>query len=305
MILSLMKRKIIRQGDGGFTVTLPVAWIRDRELQAGDEVECTEAEQGLLLASPQGKQETSLHLDLSSFDDRMILNLLNQGYRLGYDVISATFQSPEQYACVERTMPMLLGFEIVEKDKYHCILQNIAEPDQEKFEMILRKLFLQLLWLSERVVQNVAAVEFKRGEYASAKLQIDKLTNFLRRTVIRTHYGGKKAALLYSVITQLSLIGHSYVYLYEYVADQKTVVSLRTKEHLSQIHSLLQNYYDAFYKKDLSLLSQIGKQKITLFKQNDLLLEKGKGRELVVLSYARETIRTIHMATPATIGYFL
>jgi len=36
---SLMERSLIKFGDGGIAVTLPIAWVRYNNLQPGDKVE--------------------------------------------------------------------------------------------------------------------------------------------------------------------------------------------------------------------------------------------------------------------------
>ena len=122
-----MKRKLIGQGAGGVTVTLPINWIREFSLEPGSEVDVSQVDAGILISGVGLKKEKSLQLDLSPYDHRMILNFLNQSYRLGYDTLILTYTTEAQYQSIAKiTTDTLLGFEIVEKKPKSCVLQKAA-----------------------------------------------------------------------------------------------------------------------------------------------------------------------------------
>lgn len=299
-----MKRKLIKQGAGGFTVTLPIDWIREHNLEQGAEVETEEIEEGILISSGIKKKEKSINLDITKHDKRMTLNLLNQSYRLGYDTIKINYKDQEQAAWIEEITKSLLGFESLERKETSCILQNIAEPDEEKFDVILRKIFLEILEISEKVEKKIETKEETENEMKSKKEQVDKLTNYARRAIIRKRRD-TKTPLLYGIITQLSLISHAYIYLLEYASKKKYKLNKKGVEHLKRVNEMFRKYYEAFYEKDFIKLNMIGKEKILLESVNNMLLEQSSGAETVLLAYMREIIRNVHMCTPVTIGYYL
>ncbi|MFA6888095.1 MAG: AbrB/MazE/SpoVT family DNA-binding domain-containing protein [Candidatus Woesearchaeota archaeon] len=301
-----MKRKLIKQGLGAVTITLPIQWVKERNLSAGTEVDVNETDEGILISSQFLKKEKAITVDVSSYNDRMIMNMIYQSYRLGYDTIILLFANEEQYEAIQRITPTLIGFEITERKQNSCVLQNIAEPNEDKFEIMLRKIFLQTLQFSEEI-KNYLTTGNSEKKFIDEKLQIDKLTNYARRAIIRTKQGGNKASLLYEIVSKLSIISHGYFYLYEYVhkTKKKRVFEKRISEHLTKTNNLLKKYYDAFYKKDLDELYKIGAEKIELFKENNILLESSKGEICVMLSYIREIIRNIQLIATATIGFAL
>lgn len=301
-----MRRKLIGQGVGGVTVTLPINWVRDFSLNPGSEVDVLETNEGILVQAVHSKKEKSITLDLREYDRRMILNFLNQSYRLGYDSIHITYKNEEQYSTItEITKNTLLGFEIVENKNYHCTLQNIAEPDVDKFEVILRKIFLQIMEMAEKIIEDFRKNVLSKQSIEEYKLQIDKLTNYTRRTIIRTKYGGNKSILLYSIISQLSLISHAYYYIYQYSIDKKKKLSSELLFCLIGITQMFRTYYEAFYAKDLKKLSQLSKLKDEFMAQNTTLLEKSTPSTAVFLSHMREIIRLTHMCMPFSLGYWL
>ncbi len=310
-----MKRKLIKQGQGGLTITLPIKWIREYNLDSNpsQEIELTQTPQGILITAEIAKREKETNIELKNYDKRMILNILNQAYRLGSDIIHITYTKNEQLKIIEEiTKDVLLGFEITtnkEKDKF-CTIQNIAEPDPEKFEIIMRKVFLQILELSTKVTNtlNPKEKQINKEDLQNTKHQIDKLTNYCRRTVLRSQLSNPKTVFLYDILSKLSLISHAYIYLHSTTQTKHSTATPITKEiesHLQKTNTYLRQFYDAFYKKDLDLLNNISNGKEQLQHENDTLLEKSKGTNNIILAYAREIIRLVHMCSPAAIGYYL
>ncbi|MBI2662623.1 hypothetical protein HYX11_04150 [Candidatus Woesearchaeota archaeon] len=301
-----MKRKLIGQGAGGITVTLPINWVRNYSLIPGAEVDVSEIDEGVLISAVKNKKEKIITLDLKDYDQRMILNFLNQSYRLGYDTLNLTYSSEAQYQIIlETTKETLLGFEIVEHKKNNCILQNISEPDPEKFAIILKKLFLQLIDLSEKVTEDFKTNKLSLHDLDETKSQIDKLTNYCRRTILRTPSREIKSILLYSIISQLSLVNHAYYYMYQYAYAKKKKLNPELQFYLIGINQMFHTYYDAFYAKDFNQLSLISKFREQLMGQNQTLFEKSTPNTVMFISYMREIIRAIHLCLPLSIGYWL
>ncbi len=301
-----MKRKLIGQGAGGITVTLPINWVREFSLQAGTEVDLSQTDQGILISAAKIKTPKTLTLDLREYDSRMILNFLNQAYRLGYDTLQIQYATPSQYTAIAQiTRNTLLGFEIVEHKPSHITLQNIAEPDAEKFDIILRKIFLQILELASHVTDAFKNPLLNQSLIEEYKIQIDKLTNYSRRTIIKTSSGGDKSVLLYSILSQLSLVSHAYYYMYTYSLSKKKKLSPELLFTLTGINHMFREYYEAFYSQDIKRLARISQFKDEFTKQNLELFEKSTPNTVIFLAHMREIIRSIHMCLPFSVGYWL
>lgn len=299
-----MKRRLIQQGLGGFTVTLPIQWVREYNLTAGSEVDVTENPEGVLISAQLTKREKSISLDVSSYDNSlMITNLLNHAYRLGYDIIKLKYSSEKQYSeIVKITSTLLLGFEVVRNQKHECILQNIAEPDAEKFEVMLRKFFLICKEQSE-FLSNLDQVNLQQlNEY---KLQNDRLANYLRRTLIRSRVSGETSFLVYLIVGNVSYVNHALFYLFNYLKTCKKVPSKETRNLCNKTKELYSLFYQAFYNKDYSFLDTLGKDKLHLDASINLLLEKGKGPDNIILCYLKEASRMVQLCVPPTLGVII
>ena|SRR3989338_841745 len=302
-----MKRKIIRLGQATYVMSLPSKWIRESNLNKGDYIEVEEKDGNLIISTQKAAQRTEVTLDLHNFNERTIQNVLNQTYRKGFDVIRLKYATSEQLKSVRRiTKETLLGFEVVKEEKGFCTLENIAEPSVEKYDVILRKLFLVIKNEAEEII-----LEVKEGTLTNQarrdeiKNNVDNYTNFIRRLIIKYKIqGAKDSYLLFYAISLLSLIHHGYYYLYQYLGEKKNIhLSAETKHVFQKVNELFTTYYAAFYKNDYTLAHQISVDRKKIMQQEIYpLLEAHKGIENVVLSCLNEIMRMIHLSSTAIFG---
>ena len=95
-----MRRKIISQGNKSYTLTLPLGWITEQNLKAGDEVEIKEDENNIIIAPTKISSITtdSCAIDAKNLGKRAILRSLHNAYRKGYDKINVTDADSENFA---------------------------------------------------------------------------------------------------------------------------------------------------------------------------------------------------------------
>ena len=115
-----MKRKVIRQGHGTLTITLPAKWVEQNGVKAGDELKMEERERTLFLNS-NGRDNDKITIDIT--DCSLILErLLYSIYKKGYDEVEIFSSNPRHFLKVqEAAHSILVGFEIVSQTKSSCI----------------------------------------------------------------------------------------------------------------------------------------------------------------------------------------
>lgn len=304
-----MRRKMIKQGNNSYTLTLPISWIREEKLEANGEVEIEEEDGNLIVSLPKDikRKESSIEVDVKDYNERTIRNILNQNYRKGYDMINIKNASKSQLEIIRDIVrKTLLGFEVVEENSDNCAIQNIAEPSDEKFSIILRKIFLYIKDESEEILKeflNKKTNNLKKREHN--KDIIDNYTNLCRRLIIKGKIGGtKNSYLLMQIVSRLSLIYHAYYYMYKFATSQKNLkVSNGTLELLKQANDIFNLFYDSFYKKDFDKAHEIGVLKDKhLYGSIYQLLQKSKGPENVLLYHIGEIIRLTHIESTNIFG---
>ena len=303
-----MRRKIIKLGQATYVASLPSKWIREHNLEKGDYLECEDVEGNLIFST----QKISLHMEvtinLSNSGERTIRNILNQTYRKGFDQIKLKFTQLQQLDIIrEIVRETLLGFEIVREETDFCVVENIAEPSAEKFDIILRRLFLSIKQEGEELLEELQQQKVPNLERQNSNKNIvDNYTNFIRRLIIKNKIkGARDSYLLYYGISLLSLIHHGYFYLRKSISEhQRKALSMEFLSLLKETNALFETYYQAFYRNDLDLADhvQISKQHL-MSKIYKSLLQK-KGIENVALCHLAEIIRMIQMSSTTFFGLY-
>lgn len=297
-----MRRSIIKQGNNSYTLTLPIDWIREEKLLEGGNVEIVQEENRLIVSVPADvkKSESKIELDLDSYSTRTVSNLLKTMYRMGFDSMILKFQEPKMLDSIKEVVrKTLLGFEVTSEDKNSCTVQNIAEPSADKFDVMLRKVFLFISDDSKAISQSFKTGKLNAKRFDDSIALQDDYTNFCRRVIIKNKIGGSKNSYSYYLLVgRLSLIYHSYYYMHKFAAAKKLKLGKETLEVLDKTNKLFDDFYNVFYKHNLEKVNEIEIERDKLVNSDIYsLLQKKKGAENVILYHIGEILRLIHFSS--------
>ncbi len=293
-----MKRTLIAQGKGGLTAYLPKAWIDSKGLKAGNSVDISDVD-GRLIIQSEKKEVKEVTLYLNNDNKHDVTTLLSHAYRAGYDKISIESSDIRiQKEVVTITKDKLLGFEVVAKEQGKIVIENISEPSEKKYEVLLRRILFIMKDSFELLAQGVEAVSFdKLSEIKESKDEHERLTLFCKRVLSKERYEREPLAS-WELLTFLTHIQHALFYTYEYAQKEKPILSERTKKLTKDLVVYYSLFEHAFIHKDKESVHLINAQKKE-YQFGTCLdeLEKSKGKETVLLSYIREIFRLIQIAT--------
>ena len=179
-----MKRKLIKQGLGGVTVTLPIRWLRELNLDAGAEVEVTETEHGILISSEAlaGKKKTK-ELLLKKDEQGRLRTILSSLYRQGYDEIILNFESPFSLNDITKIVDSLMGYLITEQTDKRIIIKNAFKEDFEGINPIMGKMFITTAFFLKQIWSYLNGEKIKEEELMSVRNSIIKLRDYAQRMI--------------------------------------------------------------------------------------------------------------------------
>ena len=302
-----MKRKLIKQGGGGYTIYLPKKWVDSKGLSSGDQIDVKEIGTALNInASIITKKEITL--ELTEQNKQNLRNMLTHLYRRGFDRISIKNIDDRLIERIKQiTQGLLLGFEITETDKRICTLENISEPTEEKYAVLLKRVYL-IIKETHRILLN----DFKKSKYENLKAIEDHKTNqdkfvlFCKRILTKERYEIKHPITDWELLSLLMHIEHAYYYLYLYAAKNRVKANKRILELIVNLGEYFQLNYDAYYKKDISSIHKINELKHKYqFGKCYEYIEQAKAKEAVVLAHIRELFRLVQIGiSPILSEYF-
>lgn len=301
-----MERKLIKQGGGGYTIYLPKKWITDRGLSGGDVISLEEEENSLTIKS-SSKTKPEISIIINESNKRDLKTLLTHAYRRGIDKINVyNLDTNLMNELKKITSSLLLGFEITKKDEKSVIIENISEPTNQKFEVIMKRIMLitqeTIVFINESVKKN----KFTNiNEMNDIRANHDRFLLFCRRLIAKGEISGNPV-LLWEFLTFLQHIEHTLYYLYFYLNDKKPKLNSKTVQSLLELNDyfiLISKLYEDNNLSKIHLINEKGRKYTfeTIVKN----LENSKGKDIVVLSYLRELFRLMQVSTSPILSMLL
>lgn len=299
-----MRRKIIKQGNNSFTVTLPVSWIRKNHIKS--EVDVEEIDNNIIISTEGGKKPISeINVNLKNYEIRSIKNIIFQLYRQGYDKITCKLNNKDQANIVRNIVSQnLLGFEVVDETAGRIVIENIAEPSQDKFDTLFNKLFFIIKTNAREILDDIENhVNSKLEKHTTTKNMFDVYTNLLRRLILKYNKSGNKESyLLFFAVSQLSYIQHAMFYLYkDYTKKPKSKADAKSIEFMRDYCDILDLLYTVYAKKNIDAAHEIG-QKYLEYKDKMLEFLDSRSGHKSIIHHLLTGLRHVHLSTTVVFG---
>ncbi|MBT4446822.1 hypothetical protein HOA92_00095 [archaeon] len=245
-----MKRKIIGQGKGGATISLPIHWVRSQNLKAGDEVDVSFSASGLLIGAKQKVSQKKIEIDGSDWDTRLTKIHLNALYTKGYSKILI---KNAKVKLVRLMIKELIGVEITKIKGKNLVLETLTEPTGDRRLLLEKQIHHTIIDALDLIIQSI---EMKNKKMFSS--EIEEYTKKVNR---------------FSVYCQRELQmenpSHEHYFLWTYYTDLRIIQrnllkvfdkNLLNDKNLVEGCTLIQDYYQNFLKMRKIDLKWINKE---------------------------------------------
>ena len=312
-----MKRKLIKQGTGALTITLPKSWISKYELKSGDEVEVDEQEKTLLLKL-DGKSDTlrKTEISIDNFDQVLIWRFFTSVYRLGYDEIILRFSDIEKdydvelssFGILERKIKMktieviqdvvsrCIGMEIVNQGKNFCVIKDLGETSEKKFDDVLRRIFLLLLSMADdSLKESKENAKSLKSSISIIDNNVDKFTDFCLRLLNKKGYKDfRKISTIYAISLLLEFVGDEYKKIASHMSESRiNKINSELINIYDKINKQLNLFYELFYKFEEKRIIEICKLDKQLITDINKLIPKLNNDEMRVIHHLKKIRRSM------------
>ncbi|MFH1848811.1 MAG: hypothetical protein ABH879_01340 [archaeon] len=281
-----MKRKIIELGKGCLVVSLPAKWASANGLRKGDELDVSEQGTSMVLGSQKHELHRKTEIEIPR-NSLLIKRYLAAIYRSGYDEAKITFIDPGSLKLIQRAVnDILIGFEIVEQGKSHCILKSIAGGLEEEFDTLLRRSFLVTKSMAENTLEAIKKSDFGRmAETYVLETTNNKLTLFCQRMIVKYRWKeSRDSAFLFVLVYQLEKIADEIKYICDYIAGNRIRPSDDIISLYEDMISILDLMYSNYYKFSTETSEEIADQKKAFMMKSEELYQKVHKKELKIVA---------------------
>lgn len=284
-----MKRRIIKQKTA-YTLTLPISWIRDHNIQPKDEIEIDEEADALVIRTDKKlkAEEVSLILEKSTPDYYRIM--VENHYLKGYDIINIKFPDRNTFPIIRKVVSNLIGFEILEQKDNFCKIGATAPPSAEQFITLLNRCFNIITYTQNRVKESIVQLSFSNlAEIEAQSNDARRFLLFCTRALHKTNITNRRdESFMHLFLERLILIEHDHYYLYKKISTIKNPkVRKEIKEIYDKATEMFNLFKEMFYKKNFRNFATINKfWEEIYFRDGHKLLNRCTEEESIIIYHA-------------------
>jgi phosphate uptake regulator len=283
---------------------MPVEWVRDNNLKEGSEVRMEEQDGELRLSTDRKPAKTLSEIEITETDEDSIRYLLYISYRNGVSRLKIISKDKKALDSIENiAFKHFMGFQVTEKAKDHVIIEVITEPVLERFDSLLRKLFLITEESMALMNESIKAGKFDRlTEMNTLTDRYRQIDNFCRRHISLVKKNDVNVGNYQSLFTHLMMIQTDMRWLYEWCSKNKP------KKTGADFERFADNFYQctkAFFKSDKDTLSKLNSSiRKNLYGDAFKAMTKAKNNQ-VVLHYIAQDTRILYSTLVPMISIIL
>jgi hypothetical protein len=231
-----MKRRIIKQKDS-FTVTLPIKWIRDNQLENA-EINLLQ-EDNQIIIQPTDVEKQLRKTDVTFEDAERARSIIGGLYRAGYDEINVKFSNPKIIPKLQEAVNSLYGLEMFDIDDKGCTIRTIYKLEKTELESHFGKMIHILKTMQTIIVDDIKRKKLdSKDELSQFRFNILKQRDIIARTIVQQKLLDNQHFPYYTLAFNLWYIARFYYKLYtsfkEIKPTNKSInLLLKTNQYLS------------------------------------------------------------------------
>jgi len=286
-----MIRKVIKQANQAYTITLPIEWVRENNIYKNQEVDVTLQDRSLIISNKKEVSVKKAKLLLDSIEKIALGRNIQALYAKGIDEIEITSKEDISSKIIE-IMAEIIGYALVSQNKNVYIIKDVGGGNYSNLDEIFKRVFQMVLMFYESAIEDLFGKECETKESLDNRdKEINKFCLFLERAINKMSYSDPiKGRALFTYSFSLEKIGDEIHRLWRANLNSKIKKTDKLKELLLLSKEGLDLTFDFYYTKDKSLAQKIYKIKEKVRKNAELLSKQES------FDFARHAIKIIEDA---------
>ena len=276
-----MRRKLVKQGNTTYTVSLPKDWVERLNLEQGNDIDIEELGDNLTISSPKNKQKNnSIHF--SSIPEKLAHEIIVSSYKAGIREIDIEGINKSK---IDSALKNTIGLEIISSKGNKISIIDLGAFDEQNIEKAENQIYWRILYMIERVLANA-----KISEIEDIDLEINKLSFYIQRNLASRYSSNYKNFIVFEKISLLESLGdfiklfvnhskldnRSIKFIKEVSSLLESLRGIKSKEEYIEIYEKLAKIKKNLEKNDFSSLLILKTLKQIIDSSMTLVLDKFK-----------------------------
>ena len=252
-----MKRKVVKQAGGAYTITLPIEWVRDNGIKKGCEVDLKINGKSLHIRNEGDVKVKKIKINVSGFNFKKVYLHLNSLYSAGFDEIEVV-SDKDISSLLVRAVDSLLGYALVSSCEGKCVLKDIGGGGNADLNEIFKRVFQAVLQFYENCIDDIFGEEKETQEGSSMRdKEINKLCLYLERSINKMSFGNSTyERSLFTYAFELERIADNIIRLWRANIIDKPKKSGKLNDLALDVKKMLANSFDLFYNFNSTYLEK-------------------------------------------------
>ena len=292
-----MKRKVNLVGQNTLTVSLPTKWVKDNNIQKGDEIELEEDGKEIRISTHISTTSKKTKIHLLQGNTWYIDQMIRIFYTSGYDELTVEFDESSLMVKIQEAVGKLWGFEIIEQGKTYCMIKAVSIPLEDSLEVLMKRFYLQTVSLFDMILEGLSKHDFNHlNEFTQIYQSTYKINAFCKRILNKNKpYTTQKNDSVYTIIKRMGDISANTLYIYRYLSKKTNLkIQKETIDYIKDTKDHFKLFYETMFASKIDNIEKINKNReILITEKMTALLEKNKGPDSVVIYYCAEIVRGV------------
>jgi hypothetical protein len=191
----MIYRKLIKQGNNAFTITLPIDWLREQHINAGDTLFLEIEKQNIVIYSQIKKDESKISINLEKSSRPQMFQIILSLYIKGYECIEIKHQDLKTILDVEKE---LTGMLLEDYDEEKALFKSIVSQEETSKEL-LTKIAFNLKKIVDKI-ESLSLEELIVLEKLMDKLILFQLRNYNKYSNLNKEYSKMLQCYVFDMI---------------------------------------------------------------------------------------------------------
>jgi len=244
-----MRRKIIRQANQAFTLTLPIEWVRENNLdKKNSEVDISVQDKSLSVTNTGNVSIKKAKLNINNCKECALWSKFNALYAKGIDEIEI-HSSEDASSLIIECISQNLGYALVSQNKGIYIVRDIGGGNYSNIDEIFKRVFQMVLMFYDSAIEDIFGAEKETLESLNKRdEEINKFCLYLQRAINKMSYSDPvQGRMLFTYSFALEKIGDEILRLWRTNIEQNIKKTSKIREIVNLSRETLNLVFDFYY----------------------------------------------------------
>jgi len=222
-------------------VSLPIRWVRKLGLSKGNELDIEERGATLIISTDKKAEPKRIDVTIDNPRELYVWRRLQPCYILGYDEVKVHVESAQTLAMIQKLAANLIGFEVVEQGRDHCVIKAVSTELDEQFGVLFYRILTNILEMSDIIERRLESKEDVTG-ILNLEIINNRHTMFLKRILAKSGYEKQELTpAYYALVVLLERMANEYKFFAKDLMGRQVHPAKEIIKTQKRVHQLLED----------------------------------------------------------------